>query len=525
MKLFNLIKANRISLLSLILVAVAAALGADSSFALAEVSVTTGTEVPTNDDHGLATQLQGHAATASHVTETDFEKEEIDDKIAVYRPFLTPLEYDIVKNAIQSNVESYHPIHYRSGSNPLEATLNAQVSRSDDGLTVKYSVTSGAENLTEYSCVYVPGVPGYNGTTIDGELALFVTKNEATGVTFQALNANTSTGIPASALASAKVIVGTTAGSESQMIVDPDNYQPVPKEVYLQKKLSNIVFTDEWLKQAKKVPFVEKDLRQNALWNFNRKNSRTHWLGVKAKIVVNVAENKLGKQNVYFEEGILRQIPMFYSYAGGKLDFADLNAISKLQFAKGSVNNTARAYAGKNFIERLLNMDMTVHRTFKYEMIDEAGMTIHKWRNNFGTLEFVHDPTLDDIGYEDFAVVIDIKNTVHYVKQDEKVVKVDLSEGAGETHEAQREVFSIIDCVCLKGYNAVLVGPADSLGLVSGLGSIAGFGSAVSSLPDSPTAGQIVYLTATASGFPAGSILYYDATASAWKEYDGIIAV
>ena len=528
-------------ILSCLVVILASVLGADASFAMADVPISSGTAVPETDESGLATQLNGTAATGSHATETDFEKEEIDQEIAVYRPYLTPLEYDIMKNAVQVKVKSYHPIHYRSGAAIMNAVVDDTVG-SNTATTTKVTIASGADCLTEYRTVYAKGVPGYNGTTEDGELALFVTKVEGSGVTMMALNGSTDVSYTIPELDGKTLIIGATAGAESQMIVDPDNYQPVPKEVYLQKKLSNIVFTDEWLEQAKKVPFIEKDIRQNALYNFNRGCSRTHWLGVKKKLVVDIAEAKLGKQNVYFEEGLLRQIPMFYAYANDKIDFADLNALGKLQFTKHSVNSTARAYCGKNYIERLMNMDMTVHKEFEYRDYDEAGMSIRAWKNNFGEIQFVHDPTLDDIGYEDFAVIVDIKNAVRYVKRDEKAETIDLSKGAGETHEAKREVFSIIDCICLKGYNAVLMGPADQMGLVAGLGGITGYGTTFAGELDAETGlyeftgeeteGTIYYLTpnditwtdaaSVEHVFKAGSIVIYEG--GVWKEYDGIIA-
>jgi hypothetical protein len=41
-------------------------------------------------------------------------------------------------------------------------------------------------------------------------------------------------------------------------------------------------------------------------------------------------------------------------------------------------------------------------------------------------------PTLDDVGYSEFAFVIDIKNAVRYVKVDNKEQHVDMKKGAGE---------------------------------------------------------------------------------------------
>lgn len=508
----------------MLLSVLAVALGADSSFAMsvAGAEVTTESTTATADDKGLETQLDGKAATSTHATETGFEEDEIEQTIAVFRPYRFPLEYDIIKNAQQVTVKSYHPIHYRSGSNVLEATIGGSDVTIPAGKDASFTITasniaSGKEALTVWSTVYAKNVQGFaeDGTTEDGELCLFVKNVAANGdVTVQALNSSTAGGkIPAGT----ELAVGTTAAYEAQMVVEPDNFQPVQKEVYLQKKLSNIVFTDDWLDQAKKVPFIEKDIRNNALYNFKRKNARTHWLGVKKRIKVKV--DNLGEQYVYFEEGVLRQIPMFYPYANGVLKFADLNAIAKMQFAKYSANNEARVYCGKNAIERLLNIDMTVHKEIKFEDVNEAGMTIRRWKNNFGTLEFVHDPTLDDIGYEDYFVVVDIKNAVRYVKRDQRTDKQDMKKGTGEVQEAQREIFSMIDCLALKGYNAILVGPAEKMGLVKGLTAAQNIYQVAASLPESPKEGTMVYLTADNGGFKANDIVIFKD--GAWTAFNG----
>ena len=515
----------------------AVALGADSAFAMSVAAeVTTESTDATADDKGLATQLDGQAATATHATESGFEEDEIEQKIAVFRPYRFPLEYDIVKNAQQVAVKSYHPIHYRSGSNELETiytgnTVNtaATIGAGVTTLTIACAdLGAGKEALTPFSTVYVKDVMGYNveptadgslaGTVEDGCLALFVTKNDGANVVFHVLNGAKSKTITIEK--GAVLTIGTTAAYEAQMVVEPDNYQPVQKEVYLQKKLSNIVFTDEWLEQAKKVPFIEKDIRHNALFNFKRKNARTHWLGVKNRIKVKV--DNLGEQFVYFEEGVLRQIPMFYPYANGVLEFADLNAIAKMQFTDYAANNEARVYCGKNAIERLLNIDMTVHKEIKFEDVNEAGMTIRKWKNNFGTLEFVHDPTLDDIGYEDFFVVVDIKNAVRYVKRDQRTDKQDMKKGTGEVQEAQREIFSMIDCIALKGYNAILVGPSEKMGMVASLAALNNIYTRAEALPGSPKEGTIILLTEDNGGFAAGTIVIYKN--GSWMEFEGELA-
>lgn len=480
----------------------------------------------TLDEQGNLTQLNGTAATATHATDTDFEQEEIEKKIADLWAFKFPLLHDIVREATQSKVKSMHPFHFRSGSANLSLITAQAITVPAGGVDLYAEVTvaraiigDAFDSLSESSCIYVSNVSGYaeDGATPLGDLALYVVEKDKANVTFGALNPSKTATITIPA--NTELVIGATAGSESQMIVDPDNYQPTKYEVYLQKKLANIVITDEWLEQIKKVPFVEKDLRNNALYNFKRKAARTHWKGAKKRITRNV--KNIGPEAIYFEQGILYQLPLAYSRLRGAFKPADLNAIAKLQFTNNSVSNSARVYCGKNAIEDLNNMDVTVYKEVKFEDVVEAGMNIRKWRSGFGVLEFVYDPTLDDIGLADFMVAIDIKNAVRYVKREQKVDTIDLKKDGHEAREAKRDVFSMIDCIALKGYNATLIGPSDTLMQVaSPYGSI----EAVVEVYEgetAPTDTTKVYLLTKGFGtFAKGSIVEYKE--GNWVDFEGV---
>jgi hypothetical protein len=154
-----------------------------------------------------------------------------------------------------------------------------------------------------------------------------------------------------------------------------------------------------------------------------------------------------------------------------------------------------------------------------FEHIVEIGVDLYKWHDAFGTIEFIHDPTLNDIEMEDFIVVLDMENAVHYVKKMEQEKKQDLEKN-GENREAERRIITTIDCVGLKGYNSVLFGPATKANLITKLGIDVNATSAAS-LDATGKAGQVVYLTEDFEGFAKGTLVQWDGTA--WKEYEGVI--
>ena len=534
MKIFNFLRTHKKGLLSLLLVAFATALGADSSFAMAEVTPTGAdggfSQEPvggTEDTKGLETQYQGQGATAGEARQQGLEVEEIDQIVANFRPFRFPLEWFITNRMQQSSATSYEQSHYRSGATPLEAkvakagTVAGSFDKKNVTVTFAYDDIEGAEYIHEYDTIYLRDVKGYedDGTTEEGGLLLFVVKADESTIKCQAINPP-KTGLAIAA--GTELTICGNACSESQMIVDPETYLPVKDTLFLQKKISNIVMTDDWIEQARKVKFITKDVVGNGIYNHKRKCARSHWLGRKFMTNVKVTDAKIGQEPVYFEKGILRQLNMSYTYAGPDITWNDLIALSQMQHTDNAANTNSVALCGKNAVQKLQmlflnNVDM--QKAVSYERIDEIGVDLYKWHDAFGTIDFIHDPTLNDIGYEDFIVVLDMDNAVHYVKKMEKETKQDLKTN-GENREAERRIIQTIDCVGLKGYNSVLFGPANRGDLIAALG-INVNATSTATLPSSGTPGQIYFLTADAGAFAAGTLVEWKN--GAWVEYEGVI--
>lgn len=531
-------------LVSLALVALAMALGADSSFAMAEVTPTGtaptadtagGANIDpvggTADTKGLETQYQGQGATAGEARQQGLEVDEIDQIVAKFRPFKFPLEWFITNRMQQQTVKSYKQTHYRSGATPLEATIG-ETAVVSTGEFVKKNVTltfgynsfeKGMEYIHEYDVLYVSSVAGYNedGTTEEGGLRLYVTKADEDGIRCLVMNppATGKVTIPENT----KLIVIGNACSESQMIVDPETYLPVPCELYLQKKISNVVMTKEWIEQARKVKFITADVVDNALYNHKRKCARAHWLGGKFMTNIKVTDAKIGQEAVYFEKGILSQINMSYAHSGDEYQYEDFIALSQMMHTDNAANTNSVALCGKNAVRRLqlfFLKNTEFQKSVTFEHIDEIGVDLYKWHDAFGTMEFIHDPTLNDIEMEDFIVLLDMENAVHYVKKMEQEKKQDLEKN-GENREAERRIITTIDCVGLKGYNSVIFGPASLAGRMRGLGGVSVFAKAANALPQSPTNGTVIYLTDAVEGFEAGTLVKWDGTA--WVEYEGVI--
>jgi hypothetical protein len=114
------------------------------------------------------------------------------------------------------------------------------------------------------------------------------------------------------------------------------------------------------------------------------------------------------------------------------------------------------------------------------------------------------------------------------VKIGEKEFTNDMSKGAGEIRDAKREIHYEADCIALRGYNSIIVGPSDIIFSLPDTASRTAVVSAAK-LPSNPADGTIVALTQdyTIEGsgddpdvtYKAGTVWQY--STNAWVEYTG----
>ena len=585
MRLLSFLKSHKLSIVSMLLVILAVALGADCGFAMAvdavdpaapanpsenlepyDASTNPGgrpdSETPKPDEQGFDTQLQGKSATATDVRDAGLEAEDYDRDIVNFRKFRFPIEVYIANQCRPIKSNSYVHGHYRAGSTDLDAVFagadieiegGSNASVKWDGtnsvvafkyadsaaggnatLTIPASEFENVECLQTYSTVYLAGIEGFTvndaGDEVpDGDLALYVLDFDEDGnVKFLVQNPPTDSDNSITITSGTIFMAAATACSESQIRVAPETYLPELKNVYLQKKNMTCIITDEFDEQDKKTGHGTKDVLANAMFNFRRKCARSHWLGKMGRTDVKVKELNGNREAVYFEEGILRQIPMLYTHNDSLTD-DDMMAITSLQFTENSASDSATVFCGKRQMKRIMKLvnSATHFKDVSKVEVNRYGIKVRNWTDNFGALEFVYDPTLDDIRYEDFMVVVDLKNAVRYYKRNEKDIKQDMKK-SGESREAVAHNKSIIDCVCLKGYNAVLVCPNSMALKAANLGGIQAEFTSVSALPSSPTAAQKAvkyFLTAddTDNGFLKGTIVEWDYDLEDWKEFEGLV--
>lgn len=475
--------------------------------------------------------LTGSQASSTQLREGGLLDKEWDSEIVKFYPFKTPILSIVRRMAKTVNIKNWSVSHQRVGGETLDGQVTQKIVAGD---TVEINSTNFSGSIRPFykgTTVIVSGVPGYkegSKTKTEGTLMLYVIEANGKKAVMQAVN-----GIPKNEgdtrenldnMTCPEIPVGTTllaassAASESQLTITPENFQPREKSVYVQKKLLNIVFTDDYEKVKKEQPITVADLKTDAIIKYNLRAERTYLMGIKSRFKAETGDGQI--EDVYTSEGIINQLTNTYAI-GDEYTLSDLIAISKLQFTEFSENDRCFAFCGKNAIERLENIKLEGSHQNDFINHNEFDLSFKRFKDTFGSLDFIWAQTLDLMGMSDFMVIFDPKASRRYVKIGKREQTNDMSKGGGEVRDAKRWIHQEADSVALRGYNSILVGPASKINKIAteSLGAII----SAAELPATPAKGMKVALTKDyvngETTYEAGTVYYYDG--SAWSVYAG----
>ena len=477
--------------------------------------------------------LTGTQASATQIREGGLEDQEREEKITQLRPYKNPLLRIMSRVSKTQSVTNYSIMHARVGGETLDGKTTAAIT---GGATVKLTKNNFSGNLLvfrKYDRLVIPSMGGYkDGSTTEHDgafLVLEVMERDKTGLTLQAINGPAAVegekgdeydyhvvpNIPANTY----ILGMANAMSESQILVTPDNYQPREKEVYLQKHGWNVVFTEEFEKAKKKYPVKVANLLEDASIKDDMRVERSYWFSVKAKRKRMHDDGSV--EDVFSSEGVAYQIPNHYAI-GNEYTLSDMIAINKLQFTDFATSNRAFAFCGKNAIERLENLNPGENRQIHMTVESEFDLTFKRFKDTFGTIDYIWDQTLDFMGLEDYMFILDMDNAVHYIKEKNRQRTNDMSKGAGDIRLAKTHWEYDTDALALKGYNSIIVGPEGGIfnwmnqGVINYIVSAAKF-------PQSPSKNMKIALTADytvgQTTYENGKVYIYNGTA--WEEYTG----
>ena len=453
---------------------------------------------------GAGQTLPGTQASGTQMRRGDLAEDEYDPDVVKYNAPKYVLLNFARTVAVQRTVKGYEIKHPRIGEAELVLRTLTAINQ---GETITLTADNCMGDLNELgvsSTIIVKGVKGYekgSTTKTKGDLMLYVSAVDEDGgsVTCRPINGKAKIEgtesdylrdylVPAIP-ANTELYISSYAGSESQKIVNPDNTQPRFADVFLQRRIFNIVITDHFREILKKTPWSFEDIKDQALANFSKKFERDLWDGEQTRFIVKTKDGH--EEYVYTSQGILRQLTNTLGIEG-KFKYAHITAIGKVMFTKYAETTEAYLLCGKNKIGEIANMEEIIkHMEARYDhKKTDYGIVVRDLVSNFGTLHIVYAPMMDELGYEDFCVAapLQIARYYHKVKRE---TNIDLNKAGNDAREAQRYTYIEIAALALRGQNSMLIGPSDQI-VEKNLSPNTNPINIVDALPENPYEGMVI---------------------------------
>lgn len=473
-------------------------------------------------------EVPGGVASGSAMQELDQVINEVEDYVAKFKSHKYPMHHDFLKLARQVKVDTKEPVDFEIGEGILDFVTKDDSTGNIGGEAAPIELklySSDKKLFVAGSTVLVDEVSGYEdkeGGAEDGSpLVLYVTSvsEDQTKVMVEALNGKIVNGqtFTPSIPAGSTLHIMAPAMSESEVEIAPDAAYPDERKCYLQKKVCAITYTELFERIKKQSKWNVQELKDWQLDQFRRKCTRSMLIGAGKKF--RKRHSKFGVEDTYTQKGALRQIRLAYqTNKDGKFTFADLIGISKTAFGPFATTNVVDAYCGSNAIESLLNVDLTGHRDIVINTDKNIEANLTTLKTTFGTIRFKHEYALDDLGLSDYMVLFAMSDAKRFYYDDGTTINIDHSRGEGsEVRQAKSSYYIQDDCLALRSYNSLLVGPDVTAVGYSNLEKIV---QKVETLPASGTAGTIYYLTVDKDDVQAG---LYEWTDGEWVNYRGEI--
>ena len=276
---------------------------------------------PSNNDlHTPGDGVSGETLNGTQLSSSQQRKENnIDDEwdrgITQFQPWRTPLLSIARRVSRKVNIQNWTIKHARIGGDTLDGRVTTAITQETDG-SLKLTSSNFTGSLKAFyrgTTVFCPFIDGYaeDGTTVEGCLELFMVDVTTSYVLVVPINGPLKTGQTAGDTyevrefgpngvssnkglpANAYLCAGASIAGESQLLITPENNQPRYEEFSVQKKLLNIVWTNDFEKVKKKMPWHVADVKANAIRNYNLRAERTYWMGAKTAFRLSTATSLL----------------------------------------------------------------------------------------------------------------------------------------------------------------------------------------------------------------------------------------
>ena len=347
----------------------------------------------------------------SHDGSPDLLLNEIDQQIVKIRPMSTPIDqisrYGGSKHSGSMTVD-YYSVDTKLTSCKLTSGVDATEPRQGDESPVIVIQTSNNEIFDPTDTILVQNVTGFDSdgvTESDQELMLYVVDRDSEGVKVMAVNGPTVNGVsncfPDILSGTQLVRMGRAA---SELDVQSPQFEALPKKSRNLCQIFKMQVEQSTLQRLanKEVGWTMSDQEEAAVYDMRMGMEKSFLFGVARQMW-----DPVKKEHVYFTGGIWNQAGKdFIVESSTELTTSDVIDLMQKAFTGNAGSKRKILIGGSGLISKISKLD--------YTRVISAGQHVSKWgidftelRSKFGCLYLLLSEVFDEVGMEDFGIVID----------------------------------------------------------------------------------------------------------------------
>lgn len=417
---------------------------------------------------GIVGKPSTDAVNAADSEDAGIVDQDLSKDITLFNPDRFPLD-TITREYMRKRkpAESQKVKYFQKSTKPFSDTLDASVSGENTGSSDSVPANKNSSATSTKTFIWVKVMTPSTWRTKDTLVMRDLMVADIVGgtkqkkdVVFQVsekkdgiLKLTPISGTKASAAANAAFVVPEftastilyrlgNAMSEKDMTTEPFAVYPEEFEQYCQNFMAQIEETTFASITSKKVDWDFNDMEAENIYSMRGEMEASFLFGEKYEI-------KNGSDTTLFTGGITRSIDKVLKYTKAGLTKEEYTAWMKSLFTGNNGSKERVLFAGAGLIEAI-SLLRESYKTMQNNTNMETylGVKCTSIVSDFGTLKIVHNPILDETGWGDKGVAIDLEHLYKKEFVPMKATEIDLR-GSGQRN-ANAKVIQEVSCLVLR---------------------------------------------------------------------------
>ena len=373
----------------------------------AGVTMAVGTAVTgAADGTGTVTTTKVKAGSA------DLDQDYVSKLVTEMRPSITPLDTIMRQIRKATPIKSWKTEYYAVDARPLYDTVNTAYTKAGDGHTSTDLKVNNISMWVADDTVMVKGITGVDSK----DLVCFIISKDASASTIkiQPLNGTAGSGTTADAMIIPATIPVNTVlvrlGScKHELDAQTSPYAILPAKAYnfVQRFMAQVEESTFQKIHQKEVDWGFTDYEAQNIFDMKATMEQSFLFGVRAQFT-----DLVNSKERFSTGGITRFITKAVEYGLGGADRTIDNAwfvdATKSIFQGNSGSEARYLFGGNGLMANLMKVDTVIKQIQGKQTMVKWGLTFKEIETNFGLLRFFHHPGLDQAGWNDNGIVLDL---------------------------------------------------------------------------------------------------------------------